>query len=88
MHFAAPHLLLTVVGFATLLRMPQFIEAAVADLGYTEQQVGVLSSVVMVCNTSAHVAASMWVRRSSWWLVASVALDPPFITRAAQPRRP
>jgi predicted MFS family arabinose efflux permease len=65
---------LTVVGFATFLLMPQFIEAAVADLRYTEQQVGVLSSVVMVGNTLAAVAASMWVRRSSWRLVASVAL--------------
>lgn len=65
---------LSVVGFATFLLMPQFIEAAVADLRYTEQQVGVLSSVVMVGNTLAAVGASMWIRRSSWRLVATIAL--------------
>jgi predicted MFS family arabinose efflux permease len=65
---------LSVVGFATFLLMPQFIEAAVADLRYTEQQVGILSSAVMVGSTFAAVAASLWIRRSSWRLVASIAL--------------
>jgi hypothetical protein len=45
--------------------MPQFVEAAIADLRYTEQQVGILSSVVMVGSTLAALAASLWIRRSS-----------------------
>jgi predicted MFS family arabinose efflux permease len=65
---------LSTVAIATFLLMPQFVEAAVADLGYTEQQVGILSSVVMVGSTLAALAASLWIRRSSWRLVASIAL--------------
>jgi predicted MFS family arabinose efflux permease len=65
---------LSVVGIATFLLMPQFIEATVADLRYSEQQVGILSSAVMLGTTLAALAASMWIRRSSWRLVASIAL--------------
>ena len=65
---------LSVVALATFLLMPQFIEAAVADLRYTEQQVGILSSVVMAGTTLAAVAAGLWIRRSSWRLVASIGL--------------
>jgi len=65
---------LSVVGIATFLLMPQFIEAVVADLRYSEQQVGILSSAVMFGTTLAALAASVWIRRSSWRLVASIAL--------------
>jgi MFS family permease len=65
---------LSVVGLATFLLMPQFIEAAVADLRYTEQQVGILSAFVMIGETLAAVAASVWIRRSSWRAVAVAAL--------------
>jgi len=65
---------LSVVGIATFLLMPQFVEATVVDLRYTEQQVGLLSSVVMVGFTLAAVAASMWIRRGSWRVVASIAI--------------
>jgi MFS family permease len=65
---------LSVVGLATFLLMPQFIEAAVADLGYTERQVGLLSSFVMIGDTLAAVAASLWIRRSSWRWVAVASL--------------
>jgi MFS family permease len=65
---------LSTVAIATFLLMPQFVEAAVADLRYTEQQVGILSSVVMVGSTLAALAASLWIRRSSWRLVASITL--------------
>jgi predicted MFS family arabinose efflux permease len=57
---------LSVVGFATFLLMPQFIEAAVADLGYSEKQVGNLSAIVSVGSTLAAIAAALWIRRSSW----------------------
>jgi predicted MFS family arabinose efflux permease len=65
---------LSVVGFATFLLMPQFIEAAVADLGYSEQQVGNLSAVVSVGSTLAAIAAVIWIRRSSWRLAGALAL--------------
>jgi predicted MFS family arabinose efflux permease len=65
---------LSVVGIATFLLMPQFIEAAVADLRYSEQQVGILSSAVMLGTTLAALFAGVWIRRSSWRLVASIAL--------------
>ncbi len=65
---------LSTVAISTFLLMPQFVEAAVANLRYTEQQVGVLSSVVMVGSTLAALAASLWIRRSSWRLVASITL--------------
>ena len=66
--------ILSTVAIATFLLMPQFVEAAVADLHYTEQQVGILSSVVMVGSTLAALAASLWIRRSSWRMVASITL--------------
>ena len=65
---------LSTVAIATFLLMPQFVEAAVADLRYTEQQVGILSSVVMVGSTLAALAASLWIRRSSWRMVAAITL--------------
>ncbi len=74
---------LSTVAIATFLLMPQFVEAAVADLGYTEQQVGILSSVVMVGSTLAALAASLWIRRSSWRLVASITLVGLLLANAA-----
>ncbi len=65
---------LSVVGFATFLLMPQFIEAAVADLGYSEQQVGNLSAVVSVGSTLAAIAAVLWIRSSSWRWAGALAL--------------
>jgi len=65
---------LSVVAIATFLLMPPFIEAAVADLRFTEPQIGILSSVLAVGTTLAAVTATMWIRRSSWRLVASIAL--------------
>jgi predicted MFS family arabinose efflux permease len=65
---------LSVVGFATFLLMPQFIEAAVADLGYSEPQVGNLSAVVSVGSTLAAIAAVLWIRSSSWRWAGALAL--------------
>ena len=70
----AAGVLLSVVAIATFLLMPQFIEAAVADLHYTEGQVGVLSALLLGGTTIASAAASLWVRRLSWPAAASVAL--------------
>lgn len=66
--------MLSVVAIATFLLMPQFIEAAVANLHYTEGQVGVLSALLLGGTTIASAAASLWVRRISWRAAASVAL--------------
>jgi predicted MFS family arabinose efflux permease len=63
-----------IVAIATFLLMPTFIEAAVADLRYTEQQVGILSSVLSLGMTLAALISTLWIRRSSWQLVASIAL--------------
>lgn len=65
---------LSVVAIATFLLLPPFIEAAVTDLGYTEGQVGVLSASIMGGSTVASLAASLWVRRSSWRRAAVLAL--------------
>lgn len=65
---------LSVVGIATFLLMPQFVEAVVTDLGYTERQAGFLSSAVMIGSTLAAVATSAWIRRTSWRAAAGVAL--------------
>ncbi len=62
------------VAIATFLLMPTFIEAAVADLGFTERQAGFLSSVLSLGMTAAAIVSTAWIRRASWRLVASVAL--------------
>ena len=71
---ASAGIALSAAGFATFLLMPQFVEAAVATLRFTEQQVGILSSAVMIGYTLSAVAASLWIRRSSWRVAASAAL--------------
>jgi predicted MFS family arabinose efflux permease len=65
---------LSVVAIATFLLMPQFIEAAVADLHYTEAQVGVLSALLLAGTTIASAVASLWVRRLPWRTAASLAI--------------
>ncbi len=65
---------LSVVAIATFLLLPPFIEAAVSDLGYSEGQAGILSALIMGGSTIASVGASLWVRRTSWRVAASLAL--------------
>jgi predicted MFS family arabinose efflux permease len=65
---------LSTVAIATFLLMPQFIEAAVADLHFSEQQVGILSSLVEIGTTVAAVGATFWIRRSSWQMAATLSL--------------
>lgn len=65
---------LSVVSIATFLLLPQFIEAVVSDLGYSERAAGLLSAVLNVGSTGASVLASVWIRRSSWQRLASWAL--------------
>ncbi len=57
---------LSVFGSAAFLILPQLIEAAVADLHFTDQQVGFLSSALMAGSTVSAIAATFWVRRVSW----------------------
>ncbi len=65
---------LSVVAIATFLLLPQFIEAAVTDLRYTESQVGILSALLLGGTTIASTVSSLWVRRISWRAAASFAL--------------
>jgi predicted MFS family arabinose efflux permease len=71
---SAAAITLSVAGVATFLLMPQFVEAAVADLRFTEQQIGILSSAVMIGYTLAALASGLWIRRSSWRLASAAAL--------------
>jgi predicted MFS family arabinose efflux permease len=64
----------SVVAIATFLLLPQFVEATVADLRFTEAQAGIVSALLMAGTTIASVAASFWVRRASWRLAAALAL--------------
>jgi MFS family permease len=64
---------LSVIGSAAFLILPQLIEAAVADLHFSDQQVGFLSSLLMLGSTVSAVAATFWVRRLSWRRAALTA---------------
>ena len=57
---------LSVFGSAAFLVLPQLIEAAVADLHYSDRQVGFLSSALMAGSALSAIAATFWVRRISW----------------------
>jgi MFS family permease len=57
---------LNVVGGATFLLLPLFLEAASVDLGFTERQIGIVSALVGTGATVANLAASLWMRRSAW----------------------
>lgn len=65
---------LNVVAIATFLLQPQFVEAAVTDLKFTEGQAGIVAAVLMAGSTVASLVACLWVRRAPWRIAASVAL--------------
>ena len=65
---------LSVVSIATFLLLPQFVEAAVVDLHFTERQVGLLSALNLGGTTISSVASVLWVRRCSWRVAASLGL--------------
>jgi predicted MFS family arabinose efflux permease len=79
----AAGVVLSVVAIATFLLMPQFIEAAVSDLHYTEGQVGVLSALLLGGTTIASAIASLWVRRLSWRTAAALVLAALLIANVA-----
>ncbi len=62
------------VGLATFLLLPTLVEAAVADLHYSEQQIGILASALSVGSTLAGLLCALWIRRSSWRQAATIAL--------------
>jgi predicted MFS family arabinose efflux permease len=74
---------LSFIAIATFLLMPTFIEAAVADLGYTEQQAGILSAAVSLGMTMAAVVSTMWIRRSPWRTAAFIGLSGLLVANAA-----
>jgi predicted MFS family arabinose efflux permease len=65
---------LSCVGLATFLIMPTFVESVVTDLGYTEQQVGIVSAVLGLGTTLASLISPLWIRRLSWRMVALATL--------------
>ncbi len=65
---------LSVVGIATFLLMPPFVEAAVSDLKFSEQQVGIVSAALASGTTVASIGAGWWIRRSAWRGVGGLAL--------------
>ncbi len=65
---------LSVIGAATFLILPQFIQGAVADLHFSDRQVGFLSSLVMGGTTLSAIAATFWVRRFPWRRAALIAV--------------
>ena len=65
---------LSVVSIATFLLLPQFVEASVVDLHFTEAQVGLLSALNLGGTTISSVASVLWVRRCSWRMAASLGL--------------
>jgi MFS family permease len=64
---------LSVIGTAVFLILPQFIGAAVADLGFSDREVGFLSAILMAGSTLSAIAATYWVRRISWRVAGMVA---------------
>ena len=65
---------LSVVSIATFLLLPQFVEASVVELHFTEGQVGLLSALNLGGTTISSVASVLWVRRCSWRMAASLGL--------------
>ena len=65
---------LSFIGIATFLLMPQFVEAVVSDLHFTEGEAGWMSSAVMIGSTVAAAASGIWIRRIPWQRAAAVAL--------------
>ena len=63
-----------VAMIATFLLQPQFVEAAVTDLKFTEGQAGIVAAVLMAGSTVASLVACLWVRPTQWRIAASVAL--------------
>ena len=73
-HTVAAGATLSVVSIATFLLLPQFVEATVVDLHFTERQVGLLSALILGGTTISSVASVLWVRRCSWRMAASLGL--------------
>lgn len=65
---------LSVIALATPNILPQFMVAVVADLRFTEREVGLLSSAMMAGAMLSAIAATFWVRRISWHRAAYLSL--------------
>jgi predicted MFS family arabinose efflux permease len=65
---------LSIIGGATFLLLPLFLEAVAVDLRFTEPQLGIVSALVATGATVANVAASLWMRRSAWRKAAWLSL--------------
>jgi MFS transporter, DHA1 family, inner membrane transport protein len=74
---------LSFVGIATFLLMPQLVEAVVADLHYTERNAGWMSSGVMLGSTVAAAVSGTWIRRISWRFAAAVAVTGQLLANVA-----
>ncbi len=66
--------LLSFIGIATFLLMPQLVESVVTDWRYTESEGGWMSSAVMIGSMVAAGTSSLWIRRISWRRAAVLSL--------------
>jgi MFS transporter, DHA1 family, inner membrane transport protein len=65
---------LSFIAMASFLIQPQFSVALVADLHFSEREVGNLAAIGAAGTVLSAIAATFWVRRVSWRLAAYIAL--------------
>jgi MFS family permease len=65
---------LSVIAVSPFLILPLFVEGVVADLHYTQSQVGFFSALVGLGSMISALAAGIWVRRVRWHATARLAL--------------
>jgi MFS family permease len=75
--------LLSFIGIATFLLMPQLVEAVVTDLHFRERDAGWMSSGVMLGSTVAAALSGIWIRRVSWRIAAGVAVSGQLLSNVA-----
>ena len=71
--------IMSAAGAAVFLLLPMLIGTAVEDLGFSEQQAGLLASSYFTGYMLTGVSAFFWIRRISWPRIAGTA----YITLAA-----
>src|ERR1700674_5248014 len=69
-----PGLVLIVVGASTFNVLPLLTAGAAGTLGFSDRQVGVMSSIICVGSGASALIAAMWVRSRHWQRAAGFAL--------------
>ena len=65
---------LSVFGMASFLVIPMLVAGVIQSLHYSDQQVGLLSSLLSLGVMASAIAAGFWVRLLPWRLAARVSL--------------